>query len=100
MGTRWRQTHPLQRLSCERGDIRHLAHPLSAKVAPTRVKWCRSSGREVLARWGGVVGSGRCDYIGKATASAVSVDHDLRLRADYSPRLGRWTVVQREQFVI
>ena len=29
-----------------------------------------------------------------------SVDHDLRLKADHSPRLGRWTVVQREQFVI
>jgi hypothetical protein len=24
-----------------------------------------------------------------------SVDHDLRLKADYSPRLGRWTVVQQ-----
>ena len=29
-----------------------------------------------------------------------SVDHNLRLKADHSPRLGRWTVVQREQFVI
>jgi hypothetical protein len=28
-----------------------------------------------------------------------SVDHDLRLKADHSPRLDRWTVVQREQFV-
>ena len=26
--------------------------------------------------------------------------HDLRLKADHSPRLGRWTVVQREQIVI
>jgi hypothetical protein len=34
-------------------------------------------------------------------AEAVdSVDHDLRLKADHSPRLGHWTVVQREQFVI
>jgi hypothetical protein len=29
-----------------------------------------------------------------------SVDHDLRLKADHGPRLDRWTVVQREQFVI
>jgi hypothetical protein len=29
-----------------------------------------------------------------------SVDHDLRLEADHSPRLGRWIVIQREQFVI
>jgi len=28
------------------------------------------------------------------------VDHNFRLKADHSPRLGRWTVVQREQFVI
>jgi hypothetical protein len=30
----------------------------------------------------------------------ISVDHDLRLKADHSTRLARWIVIQREQFVI
>ena len=25
-----------------------------------------------------------------------SVDHNLRLKADHNPRLGRWIVIQRE----
>ena len=33
-------------------------------------------------------------------AHLVSADHNLRLKADHSPRLGHGTVVQREQFVI
>ena len=27
-----------------------------------------------------------------------SVDHNLRLKADHNPRLGRWIVIQREPF--
>jgi hypothetical protein len=26
----------------------------------------------------------------------ISVDHNLRLKADHNPRLGRWIVIQRE----